>query len=152
MRPLAFLFCLLPASGEAGSWLREDGRWFVSTSTEIGDSGLEDSVGLYAEYGLTEATTLSADISYSPEFGLNHARVYVRRPLFEKGRHVVSYATGVGWGKETIIVDELVFATVGTTSVFVGLKTPSKWTATKASAWCLGAWGLMAVGPMSTLR
>lgn len=120
MQRLALLFCLFPAAGEAGAWLREDGRWFASASAEIGDSGLEDSVGLYVEYGLTEATTLSADISYSPEFGLNHARIFIRRPLFETGRHVFSYATGFGWGKDTLILDEPVFATVGTTRVFVG--------------------------------
>ncbi|AEI95474.1 hypothetical protein [Roseobacter litoralis] len=69
MRSVVFALILAlvsASSAQAGAWLREKGKSFVSTSVQTTENN-GSSVSFYMEYGLGEKVTIGADITYDTE-------------------------------------------------------------------------------------
>ncbi len=103
------LICITCAgSAHAGAWLREKGAGFSSFS--LSSTYHLDTVSqTYLEYGLTERTTLGADIGFvRPRFGLHggYATLFLRRPIGPtESNSKWAYDLGVGasWLGDTIL-------------------------------------------------
>lgn len=77
----------LPATGEAGAWLREKGGGFLSFSTTgyFTDSGARQQNSVYLEYGLIENLTIGIDGHQNP-YGYGHALAFIRLPIYHTPR------------------------------------------------------------------
>ncbi|KEJ89133.1 hypothetical protein [Sulfitobacter donghicola] len=103
-----FLFILSAQLVNAGPWLREKGSAFTAVSFSS-TYYLETSNQTYLEYGLTDSTTLVADVSfvrlhYVPSSG--YATFSLRRsfgPEEGKSKWAYELGFGAGWiGSETL--------------------------------------------------
>ena len=79
---LALLCTASPGPANAGAWLREPGRSFLSTAGTLrrGDPDARQEVSVYAEYGLSPRLTFGADVNERPGI-TGHATLFARLPL-----------------------------------------------------------------------
>ncbi len=86
----------------AGPWLREKGSAFTAVSF-TGNYYLETGTQTYLEYGLTEKTTLVADLGFSHQHFLEetgYATVSIRRAITArnaKSKWAYELGAGAGW-------------------------------------------------------
>lgn len=102
IRVLALLILLvLPASAQAGAWLREKGAIFLSWSNSIStqsSSLYATDMSLYAEYGLTPSLTVGFDGYLGGDGVTSEAYLFMRFPLGKKQRQSpMALTLGVGY-------------------------------------------------------
>lgn len=107
---LVLIMCaiLFAQSAVAGPWLREKGSGFMAASF-ASTYYLDTASQTYLEYGLTDTTTLIADVGYlRPRYALGggYATLSMRRALGSpdaKSKWAYELGVGVGWlGSETL--------------------------------------------------
>ncbi|MEP3636600.1 MAG: hypothetical protein ABJN14_04985 [Paracoccaceae bacterium] len=95
-----FMAIALSSSAIAGPWLREEGKGFLSSSSEFHISTDVES-SIYAEYGISPNITIGGkiDIEMSP-FGIGDQEVlaFVRLPIGPRDkRWLAAYDLGLGY-------------------------------------------------------
>lgn len=108
-RLFAVLICIACAgTAHAGAWLREKGAGFSSNS--FSSTYYLDTVSQsYLEYGLTEKTTLGADIGFvRPRFGLHsgYTTLFIRRAIGSteaKSKWAYDLGIGTSWIGDTVL-------------------------------------------------
>lgn len=103
------LFTMLLADGaSAGPWLRAKGKGFLATSV-TGNYFLDTTSQTYLEYGLTDKTTLVADVGFQrPRYALGSGNVTLslRRALSKPdatSKWAYELGLGVAWSGETVL-------------------------------------------------
>lgn len=90
IRVLVFLVLMvLPATAQAGAWLREKGTLFLSWSNSIStnpQSLYATGTSLYVEYGLTPRLTVGVDGYLGPKGSASEAYLFMRFPLGSQDR------------------------------------------------------------------
>lgn len=101
-------FSLAAQSADAGPWLREKGSSFMAASF-ASTYYLDTASQTYLEYGLTETTTMVADIGFlRPRYSLGggYATLSMRRALGQEGtdsKWAYELGAGIGWlGSDTL--------------------------------------------------
>ena len=105
---ITILMTLLPAPVQAGPWLRDKGSSFMAVSVAA-TFYLDTGTQTYLEYGLTDKTTVIADVGIvRPRFGSHggYTTVSMRRALTlpdAKSKWAYELGVGVGWiGSQTL--------------------------------------------------
>lgn len=92
-RSLAMLIlCLLASTAaQAGAWLREEGKGFISASATVhksndplSETGIDYKSSVYAELGITPSLTMGFDLNERPGLA-GHALLFSRFPLVDLG-------------------------------------------------------------------
>lgn len=110
IRILVFMLCVLalPKTASAGPWLREKGTAFLSTSVTA-NYFLDTTSQTYLEYGLTNKTTIIADIGFlRPRYvyGGGNVTLSLRRALSKPdatSKWAYELGVGVGWNYEGVL-------------------------------------------------
>ena len=101
---VVLILVILPATAQAGAWLREKGTLFLSWSNSIStlpDSLYATDTSLYAEYGLTPRLTVGFDGYLGAQGKASEAYLFVRLPLGKQDRPA-PIALTFGFGAKSI--------------------------------------------------
>ena len=109
MRFILFIvFAALVQSATAGPWLREKGKGFISTSV-TGNYYFDTTNQIFLEYGLTDKTTVIADVSFlRPRFAIGggNATLSIRRALTKldaTSKWAYELGVGAGWVGDDVL-------------------------------------------------
>ncbi|MEO9898044.1 MAG: hypothetical protein ABJD13_08570 [Paracoccaceae bacterium] len=97
---IGILSVVLSSSAIAGPWLREDGKGFLSFSSEI-HASTDVEGGVYTEYGLTSDITVGGKINVEMGplgIGDQELLAFIRRPIGPREkRWLAAYELGLGY-------------------------------------------------------